>query len=185
MKRILCIVPILLLMAGMAAAQDVRFNYDKTADFTKYKTYKWVEIGSSDKDPLVDPQIRGAIEAEITKKGLTKTESDTADLYIGYQVAITTREANKQLQHRLWIWCGLGRALLPWRLWWLDYELVHYHYALYRHAANRLIRPLGQENRVPDHWNQDYRHQGKTGQAREEIGQGRSQDAEGLPAQSQ
>jgi hypothetical protein len=82
----------LLLMVGMAAAQDVRFNYDKTADFTKYKTYKWVEIGSSDKDPLVDPQIRGAIEAEITKKGFTKTESDTADLYVGYQVAITTEK---------------------------------------------------------------------------------------------
>ena len=42
MKRILCIVPILLLLAGIAAAQDVRFNYDKSADFTKYKTYKWV-----------------------------------------------------------------------------------------------------------------------------------------------
>jgi hypothetical protein len=92
MKRILCIVPMLLLMVGMAAAQDVRFNFDKTADFTKYKTYKWVEIGSSDKDPLVDPQIRAAIEAEITKKGLTKTESDTANLYIGYQIAITTEK---------------------------------------------------------------------------------------------
>ena len=92
MKRILCIVPILLLMAGMAAAQDVRFNYDKTADFTKYKTYKWVEIGTSDKDPLIEPQIRAAIEAEIVKKGLTKTESDSANLYIGYQAAITTEK---------------------------------------------------------------------------------------------
>ena len=92
MKRILCIVPILLLMAGMAAAQDVRFNYDKTADFTKYKTYKWVENGTSDKDPLIEPQIRAAIEAEIVKKGLTKTESDSANLYIGYQAAITTEK---------------------------------------------------------------------------------------------
>jgi hypothetical protein len=92
MKRILCMVPILLLIAGMAAAQDVRYNFDKTADFTKYKTYKWVEIGTSDKDPLIEPQIRAAIEAEITKKGLTKTESDTANLYIGYQAAITTEK---------------------------------------------------------------------------------------------
>ena len=44
MKRVLCFVPALLLLAGLAAAQDVRYNYDKTADFTKYKTYKWVEI---------------------------------------------------------------------------------------------------------------------------------------------
>jgi hypothetical protein len=92
MKRILCIVPILLLMAGMAAAQDVRFNYDKSTDFKKFKTYKWVEIKSSDKDPLVDNQIRAAIEAELATKGLTKTESDGADIYVGYQTAINTEK---------------------------------------------------------------------------------------------
>ena len=71
---------------------DVRYNYDKSADFTKYKTYKWVEIKTSDKDELVDNQIRAAIEAELATKGLTKTDSDTADVYIGYQIAISTEK---------------------------------------------------------------------------------------------
>ena len=92
MKRILCFVPVLLLLAGMAAAQDVRYNYDKAADFTKYKTYKWVEIKTSDKDELIDNQIRATIEAELAKKGLTKTDSDSADLYIAYQTAISTEK---------------------------------------------------------------------------------------------
>lgn len=92
MKRILCFVPALLLLAGMAAAQDVRTNYDKTADFSKYKTYKWVEIKGSDRDPLIDTQIRAAIETELATKGLTKTESDNADLYMAYQTAITTEK---------------------------------------------------------------------------------------------
>jgi hypothetical protein len=92
MKRILCVVPILLLLAGVAAAQDVRFNYDKSTDFTKFKTYKWVEIKSSDKDPMVDSQIRAAIDAELATKGLKKIESDNADLYVGYQTAITTEK---------------------------------------------------------------------------------------------
>ena len=92
MKRILCFVPVILLLAGMAAAQDVRFNYDKAADFAKYKTYKWVEIKTSDKDPLIDNQIRTAIETELAKKGLAKSDSDNVDLYIAYQLAITTEK---------------------------------------------------------------------------------------------
>ena len=92
MKRILCFVPVLLLLAGTAVAQDVRYNYDKTADFTKYKTYKWVEIKSSDRDAMIDKQLRAAIDAELVTKGLTKTESDKADLYLAYQTAITTEK---------------------------------------------------------------------------------------------
>ena len=92
MKRILCFVPVLLLLAGMAAAQDVRYNYDKAANFAKYKTYKWVEHKSSDKDELIDNQIRATIEAELAKKGLTKSDSENADLYIAYQFAISTEK---------------------------------------------------------------------------------------------
>ena len=92
MKRILYVIPVLLLLAGMAAAQDVRYNYDKAADFTKYKTYKWVEHKSSDKDELIDKQIRSTIDAELAKKGLTKSDSDNVDLYIAYQFSITTEK---------------------------------------------------------------------------------------------
>jgi Domain of unknown function (DUF4136) len=92
MKRILCFVPVLLLLAGMAAAQDVRFNYDKTADFSKYKTYKWVEIKSSDKDPMLDKQMRETIDSVLATKGLTKTDSDNANMYVGYQFAISTEK---------------------------------------------------------------------------------------------
>ena len=92
MKLIRWFVPVFLLLAGMAAAQDVRYNYDKTADFTKYKTYKWVEIKTSDKDPMIDNQIKSTIEAELATKGLTKTDSDNADLFVGYQIAINTEK---------------------------------------------------------------------------------------------
>ena len=58
MKLIRWLAPAFLLLGGMAAAQDVRYNYEKSADFTKYKTYKWVEIKTSDKDAMVDSQIK-------------------------------------------------------------------------------------------------------------------------------
>ncbi len=35
---------LILLAAGTAVAQDVRYNFDKGADFSKFKTYKWVPI---------------------------------------------------------------------------------------------------------------------------------------------
>src|SRR5215831_11110039 len=92
MKLVRWLAPAFLLLARTASAQDVRYNYDKSADFSKYKTYKWVEMKTSDKDQMVDNQIRSTIDAELAKKGLTKTESDNADLYVGYQVAINTEK---------------------------------------------------------------------------------------------
>src|SRR5688572_18297224 len=76
--------------AGSVTAQDVRYNFDKAADFAAYRTYKWVAIkGATPLADLPDRQVKAAIDAEFAKKGLTKSESDTADLYIGYQAAIS------------------------------------------------------------------------------------------------
>lgn len=80
---------ILFLAASTLLAQDVRYNFDRNADFAKYKTYKWVPIKDATKvSDLVDKQIKSAVDAELSTKGLTKVEGDKADLYIGYQPAI-------------------------------------------------------------------------------------------------
>src|SRR5258707_11157489 len=79
----------LLLSVSAVLGQDVRYDFDKDKDFSKYKTYKWVAIKGADQpDGLTSKQITSAIDAELATKGLTKTEADTADLYIGYQTAI-------------------------------------------------------------------------------------------------
>ena len=78
-----------LLGATVALAQDVRYNFDKSADFTKYKTYKFVPIKDATQlNDLVDKQIKAGIEAQLSQKGLTKVDGDSADLLIGYQTAI-------------------------------------------------------------------------------------------------
>jgi len=90
MKRLLAL-PVLLLLASAstALAQDTRYNFDNTANFGAFKTYKWVTIkGATQLSDLVDKQIKTAFDAELAKKGLTKTDADTADLYIGYQAAV-------------------------------------------------------------------------------------------------
>jgi hypothetical protein len=94
MKKIaLLSIALFLLAASTAVAQDVRYNFDKNADFSKFKTYKWVPMKDAQKvDDLLDKQLKDAIDAELAKKGLTKTDADTADLYIGYQVGIGTEK---------------------------------------------------------------------------------------------
>jgi len=91
MKKLLALSAFLVLAtAGTALAQDVRYNFDKTANFAGFKTYKWVTIkGASQVSDLVDKQIRAALETGLAKKGLTKSDSDTADLYIGYQPGVS------------------------------------------------------------------------------------------------
>jgi hypothetical protein len=78
-----------LLFAGSALAQDVRYNFDKDADFSKFKTYKWVDIKDAQKpNDIVDKQIRETVDSQLSTKGLSKVDSDDADLYIGYQTAV-------------------------------------------------------------------------------------------------
>jgi hypothetical protein len=83
----------LLLGASAASAQDVRYNFAQDSDFSKYKTYKWVNIKNADQvDEITAKQITRAIEAELGKKGLTKTDAEDAQLYLGYQTAIGTEK---------------------------------------------------------------------------------------------
>jgi len=90
MKRFFVLsVVIPLLAGGISVAQDVRYNFDKNTDFSKFKTYKWVPIKDAAKvSDLVDKQIKDAIDAELATKGLTKVEGDDANLYVGYQPAV-------------------------------------------------------------------------------------------------
>jgi hypothetical protein len=91
--------------AGPAAyAQDVRYNYMPGTDFSKYHKYKWVAIeGGAHPNQIVDAQIKEAVDAQLSSKGLTKTDSDPADLYVGYQVAV-----DKEKQ---WNGYGMGGGL--------------------------------------------------------------------------
>src|ERR1700751_4451165 len=86
---------IALLVAGVTAtvAQDVRYDYDKDKDFSRYKSYKWVSIKGADQpDELTGKRIMAAVDAELATKGLTKTDGETADVYIAYQTAIGTEK---------------------------------------------------------------------------------------------
>jgi Domain of unknown function (DUF4136) len=84
---------LLLTVASTAFAQDVRYNFDKDTDFSKFKTYKWVILkGAAPVDDLTDKQIKEAIDAQLAAKGLSKGDSDDANLYVGYQTVVGTEK---------------------------------------------------------------------------------------------
>jgi hypothetical protein len=84
-----------LVLAGSSAAlaQDVRYNFDKQANFSGFKTYRWVALkGAQPLSDLIDRQVKSAIDAELSKKGLTLAQGNQSDLLIGYQAAVDSEK---------------------------------------------------------------------------------------------
>jgi hypothetical protein len=92
-KMVFLSMALVLLLAKNAQGQDVRYNFDKSADFSKFKTYKWVTIKDAQQaNPITDKQIKSAVDSQLATKGLTKVDGDDADLYIAYQTAVGTEK---------------------------------------------------------------------------------------------
>ena len=88
-RTLMFMIALFLLAWGSAAAQDIRYNFDKDTDFSKLKTYKWVSLQDAQKvNDLVDKQIKDAFDQALATKGLSKVDSDNADLFIAYQPGI-------------------------------------------------------------------------------------------------
>ena len=97
-KLLVLLTALVLLMAGSAIGQDVRYNFDSTADFSRFKTYKWIDLKSEAPiEKLTDAQIKAALDAVLARKGLTKVDTDRADLFIGY---LTTEQISEQFGGR-------------------------------------------------------------------------------------
>ena len=102
--RLLIFAIFLGLLLPAAFAQDVTSNYMPGTDFSKYHTYKWVVIeGGMHPNQIVDAQIKQSVDSQLASKGLTKTEGDKIDLYVGYQIAVD--------QEKQWNGYGMGGGL--------------------------------------------------------------------------
>jgi Domain of unknown function (DUF4136) len=94
-------VTLTLFAAGLLAAQDVKYNFMPGTDFSKFHTYKWVNVeGAAHPNQIVDAEIKQAVDSQLAAKGLTKTEDERADLYVGYQIAVD--------QEKQWNAYGMG-----------------------------------------------------------------------------
>ncbi len=79
-----------LVCLGIAAfAQEVQFDYNRSANFSAYKTYNWIDYRRVDPgDQLLDQDIKRSVDAQLAGKGLRRVDSD-GDLVVGYQAGIS------------------------------------------------------------------------------------------------
>jgi hypothetical protein len=72
---------LLVLAVSSPVLAKVTVDWDDGVDFSKYKTYGWME-GTPASSSIVQGRINRAIEREIEAKGLAKLEQGKPDLYI-------------------------------------------------------------------------------------------------------
>jgi len=70
------VVSILVSLVGTSAAgEKIHVNYDKSLDFTKFKTYGWAPHGAV-AHPMLALDLVGAVEQELNSRGMTKVATN-------------------------------------------------------------------------------------------------------------
>jgi hypothetical protein len=74
----------LALMGALAFAQNVTYDFDKGADFSRFKTYSWIK-GTILSDELNHKRVVNAIDTQLAGKGLRKIDSNVdSDVLVAY-----------------------------------------------------------------------------------------------------
>ena len=101
---------LVILAISPARAQQVVYNYMPGTDFSKYHTFKWIQIPSNvHPNQIVAQEIQQAVNNVLASKGFTLATGDKADLYVGYQCSV-----DRERQWNAW---GMGGGLR-----WVEWE---------------------------------------------------------------
>jgi len=134
------ILPLLLVLTWGAWAQKVTYNYDRTADFSAYRTYAFAPKAPP-ANPLLDQEIQRAVEQQLAQEGLVRVERNP-QLLVKYTYHVTEQPEYQTYTTGGgwgygwgWGWGGPGWAtttvtLIPYYTLTID---------LYDAATNRLI----------------------------------------------
>jgi hypothetical protein len=90
---------IMLLLAGIASAQQVKTDYDRSANFAQYKTYSWEHVKTQ--DALNVDRIKSAVNTALAAKGLTQVDS-------GGEISIVAVEMTQNQQTLNTFYNGFG-----------------------------------------------------------------------------
>lgn len=109
-KQIMLSIAMIMLMTIPSVAQQVKTDYDRSANFSQYKTYSWSSVKT--KDPLLVDRIKGAVNSALAAKGLTQVDSG-GDLTIN-AMEITENQQTLNTFYNGgfggWRWGGFGDA---------------------------------------------------------------------------
>lgn len=123
-----------LFLAGCAGTVpvDVSTDYDKAVNFNQHTTFKWYQEKPAARrdttrtyDTFMDQRIRNAVESNLGRKGLRRTEA-TPNLFIAYDVKVVTRQEIRPDYTYAPGWYGYG--------YWYGYR--------YDYGYSRFARPM-------------------------------------------
>jgi hypothetical protein len=72
-RIVVVLMGMMFLLAGKSSAQQVKIDYDRSANFAQYKTYSWAQVKT--KDALDVDRIKAAVNAALAAKGWTQVDS--------------------------------------------------------------------------------------------------------------
>lgn len=98
MKQLL-VAGLVLLLSACASKPD--FDYDKSVDFSQYKSFAWMPSASLTRNTqgaadyqingLMERRVQQAVAAELAAKGMQQVEPAQADILINYHASVETK----------------------------------------------------------------------------------------------
>ncbi|HMA76061.1 MAG TPA: DUF4136 domain-containing protein [Candidatus Krumholzibacteriaceae bacterium] len=92
MKKFLIPAAVVLFFLSSCSTIRVKTDFDRGADFSLYKTYRWIPENKIKprnrmmKDELIRKHVHSAVEREMAKMGFIKAGRSKADLLITYYI---------------------------------------------------------------------------------------------------
>jgi hypothetical protein len=77
----------IVLAGAVVFAQNVTYDFDRAADFSKFRTYQWTE-GTNLRDELNHKRVVQAIDRQLVLKGLVQAEpGGKPDVHVAYHAS--------------------------------------------------------------------------------------------------
>ncbi len=82
---------LVLVLTGVAAfAQDITYDFDRTADFSRYRTYAWVR-GTEVPDQFNHVRIVQALDAQLASHRMVRVDAAARpDVFVAYHAVLGT-----------------------------------------------------------------------------------------------
>jgi hypothetical protein len=110
LRNLFVSIAMFIFLATASFAQQVKTDYDRSVNFSQYKTYSWEKVKTQ--DPLWVDRIKSAVDADLIAKGWTQVPSDG-------NISLVAMEATKNEKTLNtfyngfgggWRWGGFGNA---------------------------------------------------------------------------
>jgi hypothetical protein len=108
-----------LILAAGCAGQQVTTDYSPATSFSQFRTFALVSApDTAPAQQLLDQRVRSAVQAQLIGKGLTQTDRQNADLFVGYGMVDKTH-TNVYTYRDGWGWGGgWGWRYYRWGVAW-------------------------------------------------------------------